>query len=192
MAVLAGQNEISWRIEVRGTEHINNYMFVEISGRYVKVHGVASLRYELTADIKLKLFQGKWVYANGTMIKALVSRPTIQYTPQNAHNIKRYYITGSNTINAYRGKQLGGILVKPNSVKLIWPMPHAFKEPAVEVVSLKDGKELSACFESRHFMDQLSVYHIELQDGWEKNFDKHFRGSTEWALVKYHIRVKKI
>ena len=192
MAIGNVHKNMSWRIEVDGTEIIENKEIVSVSGRDVKLYGAAGMNYALTANITLKQVKGKWAYDHGAIAKAAVSKPTLKYIPNNVYKIKRYFLSNDKTIASFQGRRLGGTLINPNVVKLTWPMPTGFKQPAVEVVSQWGGQEKQAAFVSLHFMDQLAVYHLQLQDGWKKNFEKLFTGTTERAKVKYQIEVKKM
>lgn len=183
--------ERRWRIDISGREVVENREIVTKAGRTFKVYGTATMDFVFAARVKIRKVRKHWVYGDGEISTCQITGHRMRYNPDHVFNVKRVFLSNAGSVARFQGRRIGGSLPDDDTLKLTWPRPNSFREPAVEVVILDGGKEKQACFVFDHFLDIISAYDIKLKDGWQQHFENKYSGALERARVAYDFTVKK-
>jgi hypothetical protein len=181
-------DEKGWLVELSGCETINNRRIERWGQKDVMVFGKAHIYYALAADVRLKLVKGKWEYGSGRIIRAAITGHDGAYTPPQVHKIKRIYCSDTASISRMAGRSIGGALEDPDTLKLAWPVPKDFREPAVIFVKDVTGHEEEAAFVSDHFLDYASAFELKLRAGVQ-SFKHGFEGAMDKAFATYEFKL---
>ncbi len=177
-------DEKGWTVELTGCETIANRRQEKVGNALVAVYGTAHIYFSLAVEARLKLVKGKWEYGSGKITSAKLPRHDHAYVPPTVYKVKRYYLSDAASVTRLAGRPIGGSFEEPDTLKLFWPMPKAFKEPAVIVLIDEDGKEKEAAFISDHFLDYASEYELHPTKGSE-SFEHGFKGALDKAHVSF-------
>lgn len=182
-------DEKGWMVELTGCETIANRRIERVGNAEVKVYGTAHIYFSLAADIRLKRVQGQWTYGTGRITRASITRHDASYNPANVYRIKRIYCSDTASVSRMAGRSIGGLLEDEKTLKLVWPVPKVFREPAVIVVIDVKGHEEEAAFISDHFLDYASAFELQLRNGVQ-HFEHGFRGALEKAHAAYQFMLR--
>lgn len=181
-------NEKGWVVELSGCETISNRRIERWGQKEVTVYGKAHIYYSLAADVRLKLVNGKWEYGSGRITRAAITGHDAAYIPPQVFNIKRKYCADKASISRMAGRSIGGALERPDTLKLYWPMPKDWREPAVIIVIEVAGHEEEAAFVSDHFLDYASAFELKLRNGVQP-FKHGFEGAMDKAYTTYQFKL---
>lgn len=187
-------DQTKWRIELSGRETIENRRIERTGNKEVKVYGTAYLDFSVSVEITLpqKYTPNKKFY--GRIFNPKVTGYDASYRPSNVYRIKKK-ILSANFVNNLSGRSIIGFMPDPEMLQLNWPMPFAFKEPAVIVITddlVKPGADAEACFSADRFFDYVSSYKLELKNGWTKDWNHPYSGAMDRAEVEYSFRLTTI
>ena len=190
MTHIVNPDEKSWTVELTGCETIANRRMERVGDNDVKVYGTAHIHYALAATVILKRVQGKWRFGSGRIARATIRHHDASYTPSNIYKIKRIYCANVASISRMAGRAIAGVLIDEKLLKLTWPRPQDFREPAVVVViDAGGGIEKEACFSSDRFLDYASAFHLQLKPGIQP-FDHGFKGALDKAHAAYQFSLR--
>lgn len=184
-------DEKGWMVELTGCETIASRRIERVGNAEVKVYGTAHIYFSLAADIRLKRIQGQWTFGGGRITRATIPRYDGSYTPANVYRVKRIYCSDTASISGMAGRSIGGMLVDEKTLKLAWPVPKGFREPAVIFVMDMQGREEEAAFVSDHFLDYASAYELQLRNG-AQTFEHGFKGALDKAHTAYQFMLRAL
>lgn len=179
-------DEKGWTVELTGCETISSRRQEKVGKAYVAVYGTAHIYFSLAVDVLLRRVKGKWEYGTGKITRATLPRHDQSYTPPTVYKVKRIYLSDAASVTRLVGKPIGGTFEEPDTLKLFWPMPKVFKEPAVMVITDDAGQEKSAAYISDHFLDYASEYELHPGKGSEE-FEHGFMGALDKAHTAFHF-----
>jgi hypothetical protein len=174
----------SWRVDLTGTETLRNRRVEQVGDTLVKVYGTAHINYALSADVTLRRINNVWRYGGGRITRATITGYDGKYEPANVHKVKRVDCSDTASVSRMAGRAIGGDVIEERFLRLFWPMPKCWKEPAVVMVIDQNGQEAEACFVSDHFLDYASEFELLLRPG---RVPKHhgFEGVVDQASTDY-------
>ncbi|KAA0251691.1 hypothetical protein FBQ97_13000 [Acidobacteria bacterium ACD] len=179
-------DEKGWTVGLTGCETISSRRQEKVGNAWVAVYGTAHIYFALAVDVLLRKAEGHWKYGSGTITRAALPRHDQSYTPPTVYKVKRIYLSDAASVTRLVGKPIGGWFEEPDSLKLFWPMPKVFKEPAVMVITDDAGQEKNAAYVSDHFLDYASEYTLHPGKGSE-DFEHGFKGALDKAHTSFHF-----
>jgi hypothetical protein len=184
-------DQTKWWIELSGRETIENRRLERSGKKDIMVKGTAYINYKMDVEISIPKVWSSSKKIYGTIIRPEVTGYGADYNPCDFYKIKGRKCSSS-FVHNLSGKSIIGFLPSPKTLRLNWPMPFDFKEPAVIVAIEIGGKQEEACFSSDHFFNYVSKYELKLQNGWTDPENKKFSGAMDQAEVLYQFRVTAI